>query len=199
MVWSGQYQYMQEANQRLMLVVPVTLVVIIFLLYISTRSAFRTLVILLAVPLSLVGAFWLLFLLGYNLSLAVWVGLIALAGLDAEIGAVVLLYLDLSYQKYRDRDQIHSLADLEHAIHDGAVNRIRPVTMTVMAALLGLVPIMVGAETGADTMKRMAAPMIGGLISTYVMTLLVYPVIFYFSKRWEVLRLMHSNQPAPGT
>jgi Cu(I)/Ag(I) efflux system membrane protein CusA/SilA len=159
-VWSGQYQYMQEANRRLMLVVPVTLVVIIFLLYMSTRSAFRTIVILLAVPFSLVGAIWFLYLLGYHLSLAVWVGLIALAGLDAATGAV---------------------------------KRIRPKMMTVMAAMFGLVPIMIGAETGSDTMKRMAAPMIGGLVTSFLMELLIYPVIFYLYKRWEVPRRIHGN------
>jgi len=138
-----------------------------------------------------------LYLLGYNMSLAVWVGLIALAGLDAEIGAVVLLYLDLSYHNYERDGRIHSLHDLELAIHDGAVNRIRPVTMTVMAALFGLVPIMIGTETGADTMKRMAAPMIGGLVTTYIMTLLVYPVIFYYYKRWEVRRLANADRSVP--
>ena len=136
-IWSGQYEYMQEANQRLMLVVPITLVVIVFLLYMGTGSSFRTLVILLAVPFSLVGAIWFLYLLGYHLSLAVWVGLIALAGLDAETGAVMLLYLDISYDKFRREGRLRSLHDLELAIHDGAVKRIRPKTMTVMAALFG--------------------------------------------------------------
>jgi Cu(I)/Ag(I) efflux system membrane protein CusA/SilA len=196
-VWSGQFQYMQEANQRLMLVVPITLVVIIFLLYISTRSAFRTIVILLAVPFSLVGAIWFLYFLGYHLSLAVWVGLIALAGLDAETGAVMLLYLDLSYHKFRDQGRLNSLHDLELAIHDGAVKRIRPKMMTVMAAMFGLVPIMIGSETGSDTMKRLAAPMIGGLVTSFLMELLIYPVIFYLYKRWEVLRrIRNQNQGA---
>lgn len=192
-VWSGQYEYMQEANQRLMLVVPVTLVLIIFLLYLSTRSPFRTVVILLAVPFSLVGAIWFLYLLGYHLSLAVWVGLIALAGLDAETGAVMLLYLDLSYHKFEREGRLHTLHDLELAIHDGAVKRIRPKMMTVMAAMMGLVPIMIGSETGSDTMKRMAAPMIGGLLTSFLMELLIYPVIFYFYKRWEVRRRMNQE------
>ncbi len=192
-VWSGQYEYMQEANRRLMLVVPVTLVVIIFLLYLSTRSVFRTVVILLAVPFSLVGAIWFLYFLGYNLSLAVWVGLIALAGLDAETGAVMLLYLDVSYDKFRKQGKMRSLRDLELAIHDGAVKRIRPKTMTVMSSLLGLLPIMIGEATGSDTMKRLAAPMIGGLVTSFAMELLVYPVIFYFHKRPEVRRLMQSD------
>ncbi len=187
-MWSGQYEYMQEANQRLVVVVPITLVLIIFLLYMSTQSVFRTIVILLAVPFSLVGAVWFLYLLGYHLSLAVWVGLIALAGLDAETGAVMLLYLDLSYHRFESEGRMRSLRDLELAIHDGAVKRIRPKTMTVMAALFGLVPIMIGSETGSDTMKRMAAPMIGGLITSFIMELLIYPVIFYYFRRGEVLR-----------
>ena len=186
--WSGQYEYMQEANRRLAVVVPITLVVIVFLLYMSTRSLFRTVVVLMAVPFSLVGAIWFLYLLGYHLSLAVWVGLIALAGLDAETGAVMLLYLDISYHKFEREGRMRDLHDLELAIHDGAVRRIRPKTMTVMAALFGLVPIMIGSETGSDTMKRMAAPMIGGLVTSFIMELLIYPVIFYYYKRWEVSR-----------
>ncbi len=186
--WSGQYEYMQEANKRLMIVVPITLVIIVFLLYMGTHSMFRTVVILLAVPFSLVGAIWFLYALGYHLSLAVWVGLIALAGLDAETGAVMLLYLDISYDKFVKEGRMRNLHDLELAIHDGAVKRIRPKTMTVMAALFGLVPIMIGSETGSDTMKRMAAPMIGGLITSFIMELLIYPVIFYFHKAREIRR-----------
>jgi Cu(I)/Ag(I) efflux system membrane protein CusA/SilA len=186
--WSGQYEYMQEANQRLRIVVPITLVIIVLLLYVSTRSLFRTAVILLAIPFSLVGAIWFLYLLGYHMSLAVWVGLIALAGLDAEIGAVILLYLDLAYRQWQREGRLNGPHDLEWAIHSGAVKRVRPTTMTVMAAMFGLVPIMLGTETGADTMKRMAAPMIGGLITTFVLSLLIYPVIFYFYKYWEVRR-----------
>ncbi len=197
-IWSGQYEYMQEANQRLMLVVPITLVVIVFLLYMGTHSMFRTVVILLAVPFSLVGAIWFLYALGYHLSLAVWVGLIALAGLDAETGAVMLLYLDISYDKFVKQGRMRNLRDLELAIHDGAVKRIRPKTMTVMAALFGLVPIMIGSETGSDTMKRMAAPMIGGLITSFIMELLIYPVIFYFHKALEIRRLAKHTADSDG-
>lgn len=193
-VWSGQYEYMQEANARLMVVVPLTLVVIMFLLYMSTRSVFRTLVILSAVPFSLVGAIWFLYVLDYHLSLAVWVSLIALAELDAETGAVMLLYLDISYHKFEHEGRMHNLHDLELAIHDGAVKRIRPKAMTVMAAMFGLVPIMIGTETGADTMKRMAAPMIGGLITSFMRELLVYPVIFYLYERWEVKHLIQGDE-----
>jgi copper/silver efflux system protein len=192
-IWSGQYEYMQEANQRLLLVVPITLVLIVFLLYMGTQSAFRTIVILMAVPFSLVGAIWFLYLLDYHLSLAVWVGLIALAGLDAETGAVMLLYLDISFDKFQREGRMRNLHDLELAIHDGAVKRIRPKTMTVMAALFGLVPIMIGTETGSDTMKRMAAPMIGGLVTSFIMELLIYPVIFYFHKRWQLKHLTRGD------
>ena len=192
--WSGQYEYMQQANQRLLLVVPITLVIIILLLYISTRSIFRTLVILMAVPFSLVGAIWFLYLLDYNLSLAVWVGMIALAGVDAETGAVMLLYLDVAYNKFHREGKMRNLHDLELAIHEGAVKRIRPKTMTVMALFLGLMPMMIGSEAGADTMKRLAAPMIGGLVTSFAMELLIYPVVFYLYKRWEVRRIMRSAE-----
>jgi len=195
-IWSGQYEYMQEANARLVVVVPITLVVIIFLLYMGTRSVFRTIVILLAVPFSLVGAIWFLYFLDYHISLAVWVGLIALAGLDAETGAVMLLYLDISFHKFEKEGRMENLNDLELAIHDGAVKRIRPKTMTVMAALFGLIPIMIGSETGSDTMKRLAAPMIGGLVTSFIMELLIYPVIFYFYKSIEIRRKMkHPKLP----
>ncbi len=193
--WSGQYEYMQQANRRLMLVVPITLVIIVFLLYIATHSIFRTVVILMAVPFSLVGAIWFLYLLGYNMSLAVWVGLIALAGVDAETGAVMLLYLDVAYNKFVREGRMRSLHDLEMAIHEGAVKRIRPKTMTVMALFLGLMPMMIGAETGADTMKRLAAPMIGGLVTSFAMELLIYPVVFYLYKYWEVRRLLRGGHP----
>ena len=192
--WSGQYEYIQEANRRLMLVIPIALVIIIFLLYYSTRSIFRTLVVLLAVPFSIVGAIWFLYFLGYHLSLAVWVGIIALAGLDAETGLIMLLYLDISYDKFKQMGRMRNLHDLQMAIHNGAVKRIRPKTMTVMAALFGLVPMMIGSETGADTMKRLAAPMIGGLVTSFIMELLIYPVIFYFHKHGEVKRLMDAEQ-----
>ena len=197
--WSGQYEYMQQANKRLMVVVPITLVIIILLLYVATRSIFRTIVILMAVPFSLVGAMWFLYFLGYNMSLAVWVGLIALAGVDAETGAVMLLYLDVSYNRFLKAGKIRSLHDLELAIHGGAVKRIRPETMTIMALFLGLMPMMIGGETGADTMKRLAAPMIGGLVTSFAMELLVYPVLFYLYKRWEVLRMLRgaNAQPQP--
>ena len=158
--------------------VPLTVAVIVLLLYTATRSWFRLCVVLLAVPFSLVGAVWLLWLLGYHLSLAVWVGVIALAGLDAETGLVMLLYLDNSYRRFRTEGRMNNRADLWNAVHDGAVKRIRPKTMTVAAAFIGLVPLLWAQGTGADVMRRLAAPMLGGLFTSFLMELLIYPVIF---------------------
>ena len=138
---------------------------------------------MLAVPFSLIGAMWLVYLLGFNLSLAVWVGVIALAGLDAETGLVMLLYLDQSYERFRAEGKMRDKSDLWRAVHDGAVQRIRPKMMTVMVVFMGLVPLLWGTGAGADTMRRLAAPMIGGLATSFVMELLVYPVIFYQAKR----------------
>jgi Cu(I)/Ag(I) efflux system membrane protein CusA/SilA len=180
--WSGEFEYAEEANRRLALVIPIALAIIVVLLYISTGSWFRVAVILLAVPFSLVGAIWLLWILDYNLSLAVWVGIIALAGLDAETGAVMLLYLDTSYERFRAEGRLRSPADLLAAVHDGAVKRIRPKFITVATDLIGLSPLLWATGTGSDVMRRLAAPMIGGLVTSFLMELLVYPVIFYTSK-----------------
>ncbi len=182
LAWSGQYEYMQAATKRLRLIIPITLLLIVLLLYASTRSWFRTAVVLLAVPFSLVGAMWFLYFSGYNLSLAVWVGIIALAGLDAETGVVMLLYLDTSFERFRKEGRMRDRADLRAAIHDGAVKRIRPKTMTVATTTIGLLPIMFGTSAGSDVMKRMAAPMVGGLVTSFLMELLVYPVIFLVGK-----------------
>src|SRR5947207_1035511 len=164
MQWSGQFQYLKQAEERLKFVVPLTLAIIFVLLYINTRSVAKTFIVLLAVPFSLIGAFWLLALLGYHMSVAVWVGLIALAGIDAETGVVMLLYLDHAYEKFRREGRLRSMHDLRNAIRQGAAQRIRPKIMTVCAILFGLLPIMWSATTqaGADMMKRIAAPMIGG-------------------------------------
>ncbi|MGN6726844.1 MAG: efflux RND transporter permease subunit, partial [Tepidisphaeraceae bacterium] len=159
------------------------------LLYAATRSWFRVCVVLLAVPFSLVGAVWLLWLLDYHLSLAVWVGVIALAGLDAETGLVMLLYLDNSFERFRSEGRMRSQADLRAAVHDGAVKRIRPKTMTVAAAFIGLVPLLWAQGTGADVMRRLAAPMLGGLFTSFLLELLVYPVVFYIAKGVSLRRL----------
>jgi Cu(I)/Ag(I) efflux system membrane protein CusA/SilA len=161
-------------------------------LYFATRSIFRVIVIMLAVPFSLVGAIWFLWFLGYHLSGAVWVGMIALAGLDAETGLVMLLYLDNSFERAQKEGRLSSMKDFYNAVHDGAVKRIRPKTMTVAAAFLGLVPLLWAAGTGADVMRRLAAPLLGGLFTSFLMELLIYPVIFYIAKgfilkhQWKV-------------
>ena len=182
-VWSGQYEYMLAARQRLLVAVPLAVMAIVVLLYLATRSWLRVIIVLLAVPFSLVGAMWFLYLLGYHLSLAVWVGLIALAGLDAETGLVMLLYLDNSFERFKAEGRMRNRDDLWHAIHEGAVQRIRPKTMTVTTTFIALVPLMWASGAGADTMRRLAAPMIGGLATSFVMELLLYPVIFYVAKR----------------
>ena len=192
-VWSGQYEYMLEANRRLWVAVPLTFIVIVLLLYLSSRSWLRVCIILLAVPFSLVGAFWMVYGLDYHLSLAVWVGIIALAGLDAETGMVMLLYLDNSFDRFRREGRMRDVHDLWHAIHDGAVKRIRPKTMTVATAFIGLVPLLWATGAGADTMRRLAAPMIGGLTTSFVMELLIYPVIFYTAKRIALHRQFRAH------
>ncbi len=197
-VWSGQYEYIQAANRRLTIAVPVVLVIIVLLLYLSHKSWLDTCVVLLAVPFSLIGAVWFLHLAGYNMSLAVWVGLIALAGLDAETGMVMLLYLHNSYDRFKAEGRMKTLDDLKAAIHEGAVLRIRPKTMTVMTTMMALVPIMVGTATGSDVMKRMAAPMFGGLLTSFVMELLIYPVIFLVAKQFEMWRARRRNHPLPA-
>jgi Cu(I)/Ag(I) efflux system membrane protein CusA/SilA len=180
MQWAGQFEYLKSAEKRLLIVVPFTLLIIFVLIYLNTRSVMRTLIVLLAVPFSLVGAFWLLYLLNYNISVGVWVGLIALAGLDAETGVVMLLYLDHAWDKFKAAGRLNSLADLYDAVREGAVQRIRPKIMTVCAILFGLLPIMWSPATqaGADVMKRIAAPMIGGVVTSAVLELLIYPVIY---------------------
>jgi Cu(I)/Ag(I) efflux system membrane protein CusA/SilA len=185
-VWSGQFEYLEKANRRLMIVIPVTLVLIVLLLYMSNRSWFRVGVILLAVPFSLIGAFWFLWTLDYNMSLAVWVGIIALLGVDAETGQVMLLYLDTTFDRFRAEGRMRTKADLYAAIHEGAVKRIRPKTMTVATDMIGLLPLLWATGTGADVTRRLVAPLIGGITVSFLMELLVYPVIFYLYKRWQL-------------
>jgi copper/silver efflux system protein len=176
--WSGQYENMLRVNERLTLVVPLALGLIVLLLYLNTRSAVKTGIVLLAVPFSAIGAVWLLWLLDYNVSIATWVGLIALLGLDAETGVFMLLFLDLAWDERVRAGQMRTAADLEEAIVHGAVKRLRPKLMTVTAASLGLLPILVSHGTGADMMKRVAAPMAGGLVTSFALELLVYPAIY---------------------
>ena len=176
--WSGQYENMMRVKKRLTVVVPITLLLIVLLLYLNTKSWVKTGIVLMAVPFSLIGAVWFMFLLGYNVSIAAWVGMIALMGLDAETGVFMLLYLDIAYKDAVEKGRMRTRADLEEAIIHGAVKRIRPKLMTVMAAMMGLMPIMWSMGTGADMMKRIAAPMIGGLITSFIMELLVYPPVY---------------------
>ncbi|HYU46131.1 MAG TPA: CusA/CzcA family heavy metal efflux RND transporter [Terriglobales bacterium] len=191
--WSGQYEAMQRVKERLAVVVPLTLFLIFLLLYTNTRSLTQTFIVILAVPFSAIGAVWFLYFLGYNMSIAVWVGLIALLGLDAETGVFMLLYLDLAYEQAKQEGRMRTLAELQEAIRQGAVKRLRPKFMTVATAFLGLVPIMWATGTGSDVMKRIAAPMIGGIFTSFLLELVVYPPIYQIWK-WntEVKR-----QPTP--
>ena len=184
-VWSGQYENMLRVRERLKIVFPVTVAVIFLLLYANTKSGFKALIVMLAVPFSLVGAVWLLWLLNYNVSIAVWVGMIALMGLDAETGVFMLLFLDLSYDEAKRNGKLRNRSDLHEAIIHGAVKRIRPKMMTVGAAAMGLMPIMWSIGSGADMMKRIAAPMVGGLFTSFLMELLVYPAIYLLWKGRE--------------
>jgi len=180
LLWSGQFEYMERAGKRLMIVIPLTLLIVFLIIYMNTKSLAKTTIVLLAVPFSLVGAFWFIYLLGFNLSVAVWVGIIALAGLDAETGVVMLLYLDVAYENMKRKKLMNTMGDLKEAIVDGAVKRIRPKVMTASVIIAGLIPIMWSSGTGSDVMKRIAAPMVGGVVTSVIMELLVYPVIYEF-------------------
>lgn len=184
---SGQFEFLERAKKRLLVVVPLTLLLIILLLHFNTKSWVRVCIVLLAIPFSLVGAFWLLYFLGYKMSIAVWVGLIALAGVDAETGVVMLLYLDLAHKKWKEEGKLKTKTDLVHAIHEGAVKRVRPKVMTVLTTFMGLLPIMWAGvhETGADVAKRIAAPMVGGIFTSFLMELLIYPCIYLLWKGKE--------------
>ncbi len=193
--WAGQFKYLERAKERLKLVVPLTLAIVFFLLYFHTGSLGETAIVLLAVPFSLVGAIWLLWALGYNMSIAVWVGLIALAGLDAETGLVMLLYLKLAYARWRNEGRLRSFGDLSESIVEGAARRIRPKLMAVATTMIGLVPVMWSTGTGADVMKRIAAPMVGGLVTSFLLQLTIYPAIFAIWKRRELA--VDSKEPTP--
>jgi Cu(I)/Ag(I) efflux system membrane protein CusA/SilA len=196
--WSGEYEYMLKARQRLMIVVPLTLLIIVLIIYVNTRSAVKTAMVMLAVPFSLVGAIGILALLNYNLSVAVWVGIIALAGLDAETGVVMLLYLDLAYDDWRKRGLMSNVVHLRDAIYHGAVKRVRPKAMTACVILAGLAPILWSQGAGADVMKRIATPMMGGVITSTMMELLVYPAIYYIWRSRGLDRLTPGGQGRDG-
>ncbi len=185
--WSGQYENMLRVRELLKVIVPITLVLIFVLLYINTKSAFKATVVMLAVPFSAIGAIWLFYFLHYNVSIAAWVGMIALMGLDAETGVFMLLFLDLSYEQAELQGKLTTRAELDEAIIHGAVKRARPKMMTVVAAFMGLLPIMWSTATGTDVMKRIAAPMIGGLATSFLMELIVYPAIYKLWKRKTII------------
>jgi len=182
--WSGQHEATERMKNRLATIIPLTFIMIILLIYANTRSLAKTIIILLSVPFSAIGAFWFLYLLGYNMSIGVWVGIIALLGVDAETGVFMLLYLDLAYEQAKKEGRLRSLADLQEAIRYGAVKRLRPKFMTVATMFLGLIPIMWSTGAGADVMKRIAAPLIGGILTSFLLELLVYPVI-YQTWKWH--------------
>ncbi|MCI0443994.1 CusA/CzcA family heavy metal efflux RND transporter [bacterium] len=197
LVWSGQYENMQRVKERLTMVVPLTLIIIFVLLYFNTKSVTKTMIILLALPFSAVGAIWLLYALDYNISIGVWVGLIALMGVDAETAVFMLLYLDLAYEEFKNKGRMRNYDDLKDAIEYGAVKRLRPKVMTVGVMFMGLFPIMWSTGAGADVMKRIAAPMIGGIFTSFLMELIVYPAI-YAIWRWN-FHLKHKTITAPVT
>ncbi len=176
--WAGQFTYMQRAKEKLKLVIPITLVLVILLLFLNTGSVIETIIVLMAVPFSLIGAVWLLYLLDYHLSIAVWVGIIALAGLDAETGVIMLLYLNIAHKARKAAGTLRTTQDLEDVIVEGAAKRIRPKLMTVMTTMLGLIPVLWSTGAGADVMKRIAAPMVGGLATSFFLELTVYPAVF---------------------
>ena len=184
--WSGQYEYMLRARERLLIVVPLTLLLIMLIIYLNTQSAIKTAIVMLAVPFSLVGAFWAIYLCHYNLSVAVWVGIIALAGLDAETGVVMLLYLDLAYAEWKQKGAFKHAGDLRDAIYHGAVKRVRPKAMTACVIVAGLTPILWSHGAGADVMKRIATPMVGGVITSAIMELAVYPAIYFLWRSREL-------------
>jgi Cu(I)/Ag(I) efflux system membrane protein CusA/SilA len=173
---------MIRVRERLFYVVPFTLLLIVLLLYVNTRSIVRTAIVLLAVPFSAIGAFWFLYLLGYNMSIGVWVGLIALLGVDAETGVFMLLYLDLAYAQAKRDGRLRTLSELREAVMEGAVRRLRPKFMTVATMTIGLVPIMWSTGAGSDVMKRIAAPMLGGILTSFLLELLLYPPLFQLWK-----------------
>ena len=191
--WSGQYEAMERVNKRLLLVLPVTAFLILLLLYINTRSVVKTMIVVLAVPFSAIGAIWFLYLLGYNMSIGVWVGLIALLGVDAETGVFMLLYLDLSYEQAKKEGRLRTLGGLREAIVHGAVKRIRPKFMTVATDFIGLVPILWATGTGSDVMKRIGAPLIGGVFTSFLLELLVYPAIY---EVWKWHFELKKNRPS---
>ncbi len=195
-LWSGQYEAMARVRERLTYIIPLTLFLVFLLLYLNTRSLTKTAIVALAVPFSAIGAIWYLYLLGYNMSIAVWVGLIALLGVDAETGVFMLLYLDLAYEQAKREGRLRTLADLQETIVDGAAKRLRPKFMTVATTFIGFIPIMWATGTGSDVWKRIAAPMIGGIFTSFLLELVVYPAIYEIWKwHFEVKPALSAGLP----
>ena len=197
-VWSGQYEYMQRAQQRLRIVIPITLLIIFLLLYFNFKNVQESLIVMLSLPFSLVGGIWLLYLLDYNFSVAVGVGFIALAGVAAETGVVMLIYLDHAFKDRLLAGKMRSMKDLYDAIIEGAVERVRPKMMTVTAIMAGLLPIMWGHGTGSEVMRRIAAPMVGGMVTSTVLTLVVIPAIYYLWKSRHVEQIVRELNNGTG-
>jgi Cu(I)/Ag(I) efflux system membrane protein CusA/SilA len=190
LAWSGQFEFMQRVREKLKLVVPLTLAIIFLLLFLNFRSVPHTLIVMVALPFALVGGVWSIWGLGYNTSVAVWVGFIALAGVAAETGVVMLIYIDEAFHRSGAAQKPTTVAQLREAVHHGAVERLRPVMMTVTAIIAGLAPILWGEGTGADVMKRIAAPMVGGMVSATMLTLVVIPAIYYLWRSWQLKRTL---------
>jgi Cu(I)/Ag(I) efflux system membrane protein CusA/SilA len=188
LVWSGQYEFMQRVRAKLKVAVPVTLAIIFLLLYLNFRGVTESLIVMLSLPFALVGGVWWLFLAGYHTSVAVWVGMIALAGVSAETGVVMLIYLDEAYHRRSLTGILEDEDDIREAVREGAVGRLRPVVMTVVAIIAGLMPILWSHGTGADVMKRIAAPMVGGMITSTLLTLVVIPPIYLIWRRRQLRR-----------
>jgi len=195
--WSGQFEAMERANRTLRIVVPITLAIILLLLYVNFRSVPESLIVMASVPFAMVGSVWLLWALDYNLSVAVWVGLIALAGVAAEIAVILLVYLDQAYERHRREGRLRNREELLEAVREGAGERVRPVLMTATAVIGGLLPIMWGGGTGATVMKRIAAPMVGGMVSATMLTLIVVPALYALWREWQ-LREAWAGDSAPG-
>jgi Cu(I)/Ag(I) efflux system membrane protein CusA/SilA len=198
--WSGQFEYLERAKERMKIVVPVTVLLIFVLLYLNFRRLTETLIVMLSVPFSLVGGIWLMYLLGYNMSVAVAVGFIALAGVAAEIGVVMLIYLDQALAVMTDRRRAEQKPltsdDLYEAVMQGAAMRVRPIMMTVFAIIAGLLPIMWGTGTGSEVMRRIATPMVGGMISATILTLIVIPAIYALVKEFAIRRTLQVKRPS---
>jgi copper/silver efflux system protein len=197
-LWSGQYEAVARVRARLAYIIPFTLLLVCVLLYLNTRSLVKTAIVLLAVPFSAIGAVWYLYLLGYNMSIAVWVGLIALLGVDAQTGVFMLLYLDLAYGKASREGRLRTLADLQATIVEGAAKRLRPKFMTMATTFIGLIPIMWATGTGSDVWKRIAAPMVGGIFTSFVLELVVYPAIYEIWKWHFEMKRAHAEPEPPA-